>query len=270
MTCLQASQVLGRVYRRGELRGEEREGLSCLFLLVREEKLVYSTNFFLFHIRREALPVVKVWVIRDLKPFNLLLGDWAGRARQVTQLLLVRGKVEHLLGHRRFEFRLCFVDVFEDLGVDLEVHLENIALFNLALLPGLSDSHQCVQLGLFVHGWLLQKDALTLIFGQKLDRVVLSPLVSPVLTHDAVGVTSAHLDDLACEVHRQTKIDGGLQFEALLLGDAPPDTLLCWVSGGRRGLNCLWEWCLDGYLGRGIYRGHDLSWVDVVPHCCLF
>ena len=67
-------------------------------------------------------------------------------------MLLVRGKVEHLLGHRRFEFGLCFVDVFEDLGVDLEVHLENIALFNLALLPGLSDSHQCVQLGLLVHG----------------------------------------------------------------------------------------------------------------------
>ena len=56
-----------------------------------------------------------------------------------------------MLGHRRFELGLRIVDVFEDLCVDLQVHLKNIALFYLALLSGLCDGHQRIQLGLLVH-----------------------------------------------------------------------------------------------------------------------
>ena len=82
---------------------------------------------------------------------------------------------------------------------------------------------------------------MTLIFGQKLYGVVLSPLVSPVLAHDAVGVAPAHLNDLAGEVYRQAKIDGGLQFEALLFSDASPDTFFGRLVGDIRGVDGLWK-----------------------------
>ena len=175
-----------------------------------------------------------------------------------------------MLGHRSFELGVCFVDIFEDLCIDLEVHLENIALFNLAMLPGLSDSHQRIQLGLFVLPLSLIIDALTLFFLQILDFVLLSPLVSPVLTHDAIGVAATHLDDFACEVYRQAKIDGSLQFVALLLGDAPPDTLFGRFIAAHSGLDGLGKLCLDGYLCLWLYREHDLPWVIVRHHYACY
>ena len=175
-----------------------------------------------------------------------------------------------MLGHRSFELGVCIVDIFEDLCVDLEVHFENIALFNLALLTGLNDSHQRIQLGLSVLPLSLIIDALTLFFRQILDFVVLSPLVSPVLTHDAIGVTATHLDDFACEVYRQAKIDGSLQFVALLLSDAPPDTLFGGFVAAHSGLDGLGKLCLDGYLCLWHYCGHDLPWVIVLYHCVYY
>ena len=113
-------------------------------------------------------------------------------------------------------------------------------------------------------------DALTLFFRHKLDFVVLSPLVSPVLTHDAIGVTAAHLDDFACEVYRQAKIDGSLQLIALLLGDAPPDTLFGRFVCAHSGLDGLRKLCLDGYMCLWLNRGHNLPWVIVLYHCVYY
>ena len=73
-TVSTASQVLCGVLIREELRGEEREGLIRLLLLVREEELVYTPYFFLFYIIRQALPVVQVGVIRNLESRDLHLG----------------------------------------------------------------------------------------------------------------------------------------------------------------------------------------------------
>ena len=61
------------------------------------------------------------------------------------------------------------------------------------------------------------------------------------LAHDAIGVTPAHLNDLAGEVYRQAKIDGSLQFEALLFCDAPPYTFFGRSVCDIRGLDGLWK-----------------------------
>ena len=61
------------------------------------------------------------------------------------------------------------------------------------------------------------------------------------LAHDAIGVTPTHLDDLASKVYRQAKIDGGLQFEALLFSDASPDTFFGRLVGDIRGVDGLWK-----------------------------
>ena len=90
------------------------------------------------------------------------------------------------------------------------------------------------------------------------------------LAHNAIGVTPTHLDDLASKVYRQAKIDGSLQFEALLFGDAPPDPLFGRFVGDYSGLDGLGKRLYEGWLRLGFYSSHALSWVIVFSHLCFF